>query len=53
MFAREIACPLGADFHIGLDPDHHERVSNVVRPPPDPLDLASLTGPDAISINLQ
>lgn len=49
-FADEIAGPLGADFHIGLDPDHFDRVSNVVRPPPLPLDLAALTGADSISI---
>jgi CubicO group peptidase (beta-lactamase class C family) len=49
-FAEEIAGPLGADFHIGLDPDHFDRVSNVVRPAPQPLDLASLTGSDSISI---
>ncbi len=49
-FAEEIAVPLGADFHIGLDPAHFDRVSNVVRPPPHPLDLASLTGSNNISI---
>jgi len=49
-FAEEIADPLGADFHIGLDPDHFDRVSNVVRPPPLPLDLGSVTGSDIISI---
>ncbi|HYD10637.1 MAG TPA: serine hydrolase domain-containing protein [Acidimicrobiales bacterium] len=32
-FAKEIAGPLGADFHIGLDPVHHGRVSNVIAPP--------------------
>ncbi len=49
-FAEEIAGPLGADFHIGLDPAHFDRVSNVVRPPPQPLDLASLGATDNISI---
>ncbi len=35
-FAKEIAGPLGADFHIGLGPEHDGRVSRVV-PPPEPL----------------
>ena len=29
-FAKEVAGPLGADFHIGLAPEHDHRVSNVV-----------------------
>lgn len=33
-FAEEVAGPLGADFHIGLDPSHFGRISNVVPPPP-------------------
>ncbi|QTJ67390.1 beta-lactamase family protein [Rhodococcus sp. ZPP] len=40
--AEEIAGPLGADFHIGLNPPEFGRVSNVVPPPPLPIDLASL-----------
>lgn len=35
-FAQEVAGPLGADFHIGLDPKEFHRVSNVVPPPPPP-----------------
>lgn len=35
-FAEEVAGPLGADFHIGLDPIHDHRVSNVV--PPEPVE---------------
>ena len=35
-FADEIAGPLGADFHIGLDPTHDHRVSNVI--PPEPVE---------------
>jgi CubicO group peptidase (beta-lactamase class C family) len=35
-FAEELAGPLEADFHIGLDPRHFDRVSNVI-PPADPL----------------
>ena len=41
-FANEIAGPLHADFHIGLDPIHDGRVSNVVPPPPFPFDLESM-----------
>lgn len=39
-FAEEIAGPLGADFHIGLDPAHFGRVSNVV--PPPPIDFSAI-----------
>ncbi|HUF32130.1 MAG TPA: serine hydrolase domain-containing protein [Acidimicrobiales bacterium] len=38
-FAEEVARPLGADFHIGLPPEHDARVARVV-PQPNP----SLTG---------
>lgn len=48
-FAREVAKPLGADFHIGLDPTDFPRVSNVVPPPPLPIDLASLD-PDSVAV---
>jgi CubicO group peptidase (beta-lactamase class C family) len=41
-FADEIAGPLGADFHIGLDPTHDARVATVVPPPPMEFDLASM-----------
>ena len=33
-FREEVAGPLGADFHIGLDPSDFGRVSNVIPPPP-------------------
>jgi CubicO group peptidase (beta-lactamase class C family) len=33
-FAAEIAGPLDADFHIGLDPSQFGRVANVIPPPP-------------------
>ena len=45
-FAREVAGPLGADFHIGLDPSEFGRVSNVILPPPLEIDFAALT-PDS------
>jgi CubicO group peptidase (beta-lactamase class C family) len=38
-FADEIATPLNADFHIGLDVKHDHRVSLVVAPP-NPLPLS-------------
>ena len=41
-FADEIAGPLGADFHIGLDPVHDGRVSIVVPPPPMDIDMSSI-----------
>ncbi len=33
-FADEIAKPLGADFHIGLAPEHDDRVAPVIPAPP-------------------
>ena len=33
-FRKEVAEPVGADFHIGLDPADFGRVSNVIPPPP-------------------
>lgn len=40
--AKEIAGPLGADFFIGLPPEHDGRVARVVPPPPTLVDLAGL-----------
>ena len=48
-FAKEVAGPLGADFHIGLDPKHFHRVSNVIEPPPLPVDITAL-GPDSVAV---
>jgi CubicO group peptidase (beta-lactamase class C family) len=45
----EIAGPLGADFQIGLARSDYGRVSNVVPPPPLPLDFEAL-GPDSIVV---
>ena len=53
-FASEVAAPLGADFHIGLDASDDHRVSPLTspRPPqvepfddPDDVALRTLTGP--------
>ncbi len=41
-FRTEVAEPLGADFHIGLDPKHFGRVSNVIPPPELPVDMSAL-----------
>ncbi|MBI5947075.1 MAG: beta-lactamase family protein [Chloroflexi bacterium] len=48
-FAKEVAGPLGADFHIGLDPKEFHRVSNVVPPPPLPVDFAAMD-PDSVAV---
>ncbi len=37
-FAKELAGPRGADFHIGLAPEHDARVAKVIPPPPLPLE---------------
>ncbi len=41
-FAEEIAGPLGADFHIGLPDREFHRISNVVPPPPLPINFTKL-----------
>ena len=41
-FAREVAKPLDADFHIGLPESEDHRVSDVI--PPPPIDLTSFEG---------
>lgn len=40
-FAEEIAGPLGADFHIGLDAAHDHRVARIVPPPGQSEDYGS------------
>ena len=37
-FAKEVAGPLGADFHIGTPPEHDGRVARVIPPPPLDVD---------------
>ncbi|WP_089099802.1 serine hydrolase domain-containing protein [Streptomyces hyaluromycini] len=47
-FAAEVAGPLGADFHIGLGPEHDPRVAPTVPPPGKDEDYtASAPGRDA------
>ena len=41
-FADEVAGPLGADFHIGLDPAEFGRVAEMTPPPPARIDAASI-----------
>ena len=48
-FAEEIAGPLDADFHIGLDPSEFDRVSNVIPPPALAIDMATMD-PDSVLI---
>ena len=48
-FADEIAGPLDADFHIGLDPSEFDRVSNVIPPPALAIDMATMD-PDSVLI---
>ena len=36
LFAKEIAGPLGADFHIGTGPEHDHRVAKVIPPAAEP-----------------
>ena len=40
-FADEVAGPLAADFHIGLDPADDHRVSPVIPPDAPPVDLSA------------
>jgi CubicO group peptidase (beta-lactamase class C family) len=47
--AAEVAGPLGADFHIGLDPSHFGRVANVI--PPPPLEMGE-SDPDGIAARM-
>ena len=48
-FAAEVTGPLGIDFHIGLDPSEFGRVSNVVPPPSQPIDLSTID-PDSPAV---
>lgn len=47
-FAKEIAGPLDADFHIGTGPEHDHRIARVI--PPPPLEMPPGTEPDSIAI---
>ena len=43
LFAKEIAGPLGADFHIGTGPEHDHRVARVIPPAAEPRPPTSAT----------
>ena len=47
-FAKEVAGPLGADFFIGLPPEHDHRVSPVI--PPPSLEIPEGIEPDSIAV---
>ncbi len=47
-FRDNVAKPLGADFHIGLDPAEFARVANVI--PPAPLDEAIIAGASEMAV---
>lgn len=50
-FRKEIAEPLGADFHIGMGPEHDDRVADLIPPPlPDPS--VPQPEPSALMMNL-
>lgn len=41
-YRDEVANPLGLDFHIGLADSEFSRISNVIPPPPLPVDMTQL-----------
>jgi CubicO group peptidase (beta-lactamase class C family) len=47
-FRETVSGPLGADFHIGLDPAEFGRVSNVVPPPPYSPEMLAAASETAI-----
>jgi CubicO group peptidase (beta-lactamase class C family) len=47
--AKEVAGPLGADFHVGTGAEHDARVARVIPPPPFDLDGLSLD-PDSLPL---
>jgi CubicO group peptidase (beta-lactamase class C family) len=50
VFREEIAGPLGADFHIGLAPEHDDRVAELIPPPAmAPTDMGA---PSALLLNM-
>jgi CubicO group peptidase (beta-lactamase class C family) len=49
-FRERVAEPLGADFHIGLDPSEFDRVANVIPPPPYKMDGSVPLGEQALRV---
>jgi CubicO group peptidase (beta-lactamase class C family) len=52
LFAKELAGPLGADFHIGTGPEHDARVARVIPPADATLggEAVLALGPDSIAM---
>jgi CubicO group peptidase (beta-lactamase class C family) len=48
-FRKEIAEPIGADFHIGLDPRHFGRVGNLIPPQSGDSPLTTDADPNSIA----
>jgi CubicO group peptidase (beta-lactamase class C family) len=48
-FREEIAEPLDADFHIGLDPRHFGRVGDLIPPPSGTAPMVTDTDPNSIA----
>ncbi len=51
-FQEEISGPLDADFHIGVDPKHFDRIAELIPPPPTDPDPNGPT-PDPTSIAMR
>jgi CubicO group peptidase (beta-lactamase class C family) len=49
-FAKELAGPLGADFHIGTGPEHDDRVAALIPPPPLAMPEGVDLSPDSVAI---
>ncbi|HXZ84210.1 MAG TPA: serine hydrolase domain-containing protein, partial [Myxococcota bacterium] len=50
-FRDEVAGPLGADFHIGLPPEHDARVAELV-PPPKALGSVQQADPESVAARM-
>lgn len=53
IFRREIAEPLGADYHLTLEADDDDRVADLAPPQMDPAAAAARSTPSALMINVQ
>ncbi|MDQ2648358.1 MAG: beta-lactamase family protein [Actinomycetota bacterium] len=49
-FAKEVAGPLGADFHIGTGPEHDHRCAPIIPPPENSLVNVDIPGDFAASL---
>jgi CubicO group peptidase (beta-lactamase class C family) len=49
-FAKELAGPLGADFHIGTGPEHDDRVAALIPPPPLAMPEGIDLSPDGVAM---